>query len=211
MFERVLIPTDLSLESDKIFDYALNLSGIKEVVAIHSVEASAYELITERKSDEHKPPTGQKTDDHIIHSGAGLRRFPRPCFLPPVPTAQPQGNGQKHPRSRPSPRNQRGKLRQEKVCEPGGAQDRVNAVQQTRTQESGTDELIQVAFRPVPKHESQRADQKGQHSGDQRHKGVEPDAALQRGVSQKKADAPQAEEETNVGRCPHACHSIFHH
>lgn len=52
MFERVLIPTDLSLESDKIFDYALNLSGIKEVVAIHSVEASAYELITERKSDE---------------------------------------------------------------------------------------------------------------------------------------------------------------
>jgi nucleotide-binding universal stress UspA family protein len=52
MFERVLIPTDLSLESDKIFDYALNLSGIKEVVAIHSVEASAYELIRERKSDE---------------------------------------------------------------------------------------------------------------------------------------------------------------
>ncbi len=52
MFERVLIPTDLSLESDKIFDYALKLSGLKEVVAIHSVEASAYELIKERKSDE---------------------------------------------------------------------------------------------------------------------------------------------------------------
>ncbi|MBI4745334.1 MAG: universal stress protein [Deltaproteobacteria bacterium] len=52
MFERVLIPTDLSLESDKIFDYALNLSGLKEVVAAHSVEASAYELIKERISDE---------------------------------------------------------------------------------------------------------------------------------------------------------------
>lgn len=52
MFERILIPADLSSESDKVFDYALALNGLKEVVAVHSVEASAYELIRERKSDE---------------------------------------------------------------------------------------------------------------------------------------------------------------
>lgn len=52
MFERILIPADLSSESDKVFDYALALNGLKEVVAVHSVEASAYELIRERKSYE---------------------------------------------------------------------------------------------------------------------------------------------------------------
>ncbi len=52
MFERILIPADLSSESDKVFDYALALNGLKEVVAVHSVEASAYELIRERKGGE---------------------------------------------------------------------------------------------------------------------------------------------------------------
>src|SRR3990172_598798 len=52
MFERILIPTDLSSESDKVFDYALALNGLREVIAVHSIEASEYELIRERKSDE---------------------------------------------------------------------------------------------------------------------------------------------------------------
>ncbi len=52
MFERILIPTDLSSESDKVFDYALALNGLREVIAVHSIEASKYELIRERKSDE---------------------------------------------------------------------------------------------------------------------------------------------------------------
>lgn len=52
MFERILIPTDLSSESDKVFDYALALKGIREVIAVHTIKASEYELIRERKSDE---------------------------------------------------------------------------------------------------------------------------------------------------------------
>lgn len=58
MFERVLIPTDLSSESDKIFEYALGLRGLKEVIAVHAVEASAYELIKERKGEKPEEVVG---------------------------------------------------------------------------------------------------------------------------------------------------------
>lgn len=51
MFEKVLIPTDLSAESDKIFDFALALKGLKEVVAVHTFAASEYELIKEQKTE----------------------------------------------------------------------------------------------------------------------------------------------------------------
>lgn len=56
MFERVLIPTDLSSESDKIFEYALGLSGLREVVAVHGIEASAFEYTKKEKEDEPQEP-----------------------------------------------------------------------------------------------------------------------------------------------------------
>lgn len=52
MFERVLIPTDLSSESDKIFDYALALGGIQEVIAVHGIEGSAFEYAKKEKEEE---------------------------------------------------------------------------------------------------------------------------------------------------------------
>lgn len=64
MFERVLIPTDLSLESDKIFDYALSFSGLKEVIAVHSVEASAYELIKEHTHESTEEKVDERGKDH---------------------------------------------------------------------------------------------------------------------------------------------------
>lgn len=72
MFERVLIPTDLSAESDSIFDFALALDGLKEVVAVHAVEASSYELIKEH----HDEPAGAapiKDDD--THMEQELKRI----------------------------------------------------------------------------------------------------------------------------------------
>ena len=80
MFERVLIPTDLSLESDKIFDYALTLKGLKEVIAVHSIEASEYELIKERKSTEHEEAEARhmqqefkRREERISEKGKRLR------------------------------------------------------------------------------------------------------------------------------------------
>lgn len=68
MFERILIPTDLSLESQKIFDYALAQKGLKEVIAIHSIDASAYELTKKRKgggeSEEYVPVPGIAPASH---------------------------------------------------------------------------------------------------------------------------------------------------
>ncbi len=55
MFEKVLIPTDLSAESDKIFDFALALKGLKEVIAVHTIEASAFELIKEHRDEREEP------------------------------------------------------------------------------------------------------------------------------------------------------------
>lgn len=52
MFEKILIPTDLSEETDKIFDFALALKGLKEVIAVHTIEAAEYELIKEHKEEE---------------------------------------------------------------------------------------------------------------------------------------------------------------
>lgn len=70
MFERVLIPTDLSLESDKIFDYARSFNGLKEVIAVHSVEASAYELIKEHTDESKEEPVAAHGAEHS-HIGDG--------------------------------------------------------------------------------------------------------------------------------------------
>jgi nucleotide-binding universal stress UspA family protein len=73
MFERILVPTDLSSESDKVFEYAAALDGLREVVAVHAVEGAALELIRERKFE----PEEIVAVHGIEPSGVEARHMPR--------------------------------------------------------------------------------------------------------------------------------------
>lgn len=86
MFEKILIPTDLSAETDKIFDYALTLKGLKEVIAVHTFEASAYELIKEHDGGaasspattpsaetRHLPQEVKRREERVLEKGEKLR------------------------------------------------------------------------------------------------------------------------------------------